>query len=46
MEAKVYQTDSIRDLMEFINKEKLEKENIVSLFQDVRNNEFVLIYYI
>lgn len=43
--TEVYQTDAMRDLIKFMNKEGIQKEDVVSIFQDARTDEFVIIYY-
>ena len=43
--AEVYQTDAMRDLIRFMNKEGIQKEDVASIFQDARTDEFVIIYY-
>ena len=42
----VFQSESIRDIVDFVNLRNLEKESILKIFQDERTNEFVLLYYI
>lgn len=43
--TEVYQTDAMRDLIRFMNKEAIQKEDVAAIFQDARTDEFVLIYY-
>ena len=45
-EIYVYQTDSIRELAEYMAERNIQKNDIAALFQESRTNEFVLIYYI
>lgn len=42
----VFQSESIRDIVDFVNLRNLKKESILEIFQDERTNEFVLLYYI
>ena len=40
-----YQSESLRSFVEFINNSCISKEDIVSIFQDNRTEEFVILYY-
>jgi len=45
-QAEVFQSESIRDIVSTINEKGVQKDDIVSVLQDARTNEFILIYYI
>ena len=42
---RAFQSNSIRELTDFVNEHHLSKEDIVVLFQETRNSEFLLVYY-
>lgn len=41
----VLQSDSMRSLVGNINSMGIQKEDIVTIIQDVRTDEFTLLYY-
>ena len=41
----VFQTGSLRDLVNKVNQEDIQREDIVSTFQDHRTEEYILLYY-
>ena len=41
----VYQSEALRGLVSFVNEQGIKRGDIVSLFQDGRTHEFILMYY-
>lgn len=44
--AQVLQSESIRDIVSTINSLRIPREDVISVMQDARTHEFVLLYYI
>ena len=44
-QLRAYQSESLRSFVEMINNSCIPKEDIVSIFQDNRTEEFVILYY-
>ena len=42
----VFQTDSIRDMVNTINSKGIQKDDIVTILTEDRTHEFILLYYI
>ena len=44
--VEVFQSESIRDIVDTLNNKGIKTEDIISILQDARSNDFVLLYYI
>lgn len=45
MKMNVLQSGSMRELVSLVNDLNIQKEDILTLMQDARTDEFMLIYY-